>query len=322
MSKYLVAIDAGHGMSTGGKHSVPLSSDLYIGGNLVRSQGERIKENEWNRGVSEYLASALKRCEIGYMYTADMTGKTDIPLGTRASKANEAGADILISNHYNAIGTASAWQTKAKGLLVLHTKNSSSKSITLGKLAVKHLVADIDYDYSYGLMRDVDMSGFTLAILRQTTMPAILIEYGFMDYEKEAKLMLDPSYQERCAEAVCKAVCEYFGVTYVDKKPQSSTTNTGSSDVPNTESSSTPDTEIGEASQAKTQYLRVIADEVNIRNAADFTNASVIGVVKKGEVYTIVEKIKREDTDMYKLESGVYITASSNYVEVFEKVSL
>lgn len=40
-------------------------------------------------------------------------------------------------------------------------------------------------------MRDVDMSGFTLAILRQTNMPAILIEYGFMDYEKEAKLMLD-----------------------------------------------------------------------------------------------------------------------------------
>ena len=51
----------------------------------------------------------------------------------------------------------------------------------------------------------------------------------------------------------------------------------------------------------------------------DFTSASVIGVIKKGGVYTVVEKIERTDTDMYKLKSGVYITASPKYVEVFEK---
>ena len=203
MSKYLVAIDAGHGMCTPGKRSVKLSSDLYVNGVLVRKKGEIIKENEWNRAISEYLAKALTRCRIGYMYTADMTGKTDVPLATRSYRANKAGADILISNHYNAAGTATVWQTKVKGLLVLRTKNCSSKSITLGKLAVKHLAADIDYEYNYGLMRDVDMSGFTLAILRQTNMPAILIEYGFMDYEKEAKLMLNPSHQEKCADSSC-----------------------------------------------------------------------------------------------------------------------
>ena len=53
MSKYLVAIDAGHGMTTGGKRSVKLSSDLYVNGVLVRKKGEVIKENEWNRAVSE-----------------------------------------------------------------------------------------------------------------------------------------------------------------------------------------------------------------------------------------------------------------------------
>ena len=301
MSKYLVAIDAGHGMTTGGKRSVKLSSDLYVNGVLVRKKGEVIKENEWNRAVSEYLAKALTRCNIGYMYTADMTGKTDVSLSTRSYKANKAGADILISNHYNAIGTASVWQTKVKGLLVLRTKNSSSKSIKLGNLAVKHLAADIDYEYNYGLMRDVDMSGFTLAILRQTNMPAILIEYGFMDYEKEAKLMLDKKHQEKCAEAVAKAVCEYFGVTYVAKK----------SEVKNRD----------EKPQvvSKTKYIRIIADSVNIHSSADFNSSSVVGEVKKGDVYTIAQKIERTGTDMYKLKSGVYITASPKYVEVFEK---
>nr|DAZ78885.1 MAG TPA: Cell wall hydrolase autolysin [Caudoviricetes sp.] len=292
--KYLVAIDAGHGMHTEGKQSVPMSKNLYIDNELVRKKGKIIKENEWNRGVSEYLATALKRCGIDTMFTADMTGKTDIALSTRANKANKAKADILISNHYNAIGSCAKWQSKVKGLLVLRTKNASSKSIKLGKLAVKHLEKDIDYEYSYGLMRDVDMSGFTLAILRQTTMPAILIEYGFMDYEKEAKLMLDKKHQEKCAEAVAKAVCEYFGVTYIEKQEET------------TEEAN------------KTKYVRILQD-INIHSKADFTEENTIGKVTAGGAYTVVETIKRSGTDMYKLKSGVYITASPKYVEVFEK---
>ena len=43
------------------------------------------------------------------------------------------------------------------------------------------------------------------------------------------------------------------------------------------------------------------------------------GEVKKGDVYTIAQKIERTGTDMYKLKSGVYITASTKYVEVFER---
>nr|WP_302416967.1 N-acetylmuramoyl-L-alanine amidase [uncultured Romboutsia sp.] len=294
MSKYLVAIDAGHGMHTEGKQSVPMSKNLYIDNKLVREKGKIIKENEWNRGVSEYLSAALKRCGIDTMFTADMTGKTDIPLSTRANTANKKGADILISNHYNAIGNCDTWQSRVKGLLVLRTKNASSKSIKLGKLAAKHLEKDIDYEYSYGLMRDVDMSGFTLAILRQTTMPAILIEYGFMDYEKEAKLMLDKKHQEKCAEAVAKAVCEYFGVTYIEKQEET------------TEEAN------------KTKCVRILKD-VNIHNKADFEKESVIGKVTAGGAYTVVETIKRSGTDMYKLKSGVYITASPKYVEVFYK---
>ena len=287
--KYLVAIDAGHGMHTEGKQSVPMSKNLYIDGELVRKKGKIIKENEWNRGVSEYLSAALKRCGIDTMFTADMTGKTDIPLNSRANTANKKGADILISNHYNAIGSCAKWQTRVKGLLVMHTKNSSSNSIKLGNLAVKHLEKDIDYEYSYGLMKDVDMSGFTLAILRQTTMPAILIEYGFMDYWNEAKLMLDKKHQEKCAEAVAKAVCEYFGITYTEKQEAN-----------------------------KTKYVRILQD-INMHNKADFEKESVVGKVTAGGAYTVVEVVKRTGTDMYKLKSGVYITASPKYVEVFEK---
>ena len=56
-----------------------------------------------------------------------------------------------------------------------------------------------------------------------------------------------------------------------------------------------------------------------IFNSADFNSSSVVGEVKKGDVYTIAQKIERTGTDMYKLKSGVYITASTKYVEVFER---
>lgn len=71
---------------------------------------------------------------------------------------------------------------------------------------------------------------------------------------------------------------------------------------------------------SKTKYLRIIADSVNIHSSADFNSSSVVGEVKKGDVYnTIAQKIERTGTDMYKLKSGVYITASTKYVEVFER---
>lgn len=90
----------------------------------------------------------------------------------------------------------------------------------------KNLIADVPYEYDYGVGVDTKWSGFSLYVLKNTKMAANLIEYGFMDYEKEAKKMLDPSYQKLCAEATAKGICEYFGVPY--KAPGNNvTTNTG-----------------------------------------------------------------------------------------------
>ena len=70
----------------------------------------------------------------------------------------------------------------------------------------------------------------------------------------------------------------------------------------------------------KTLYVRILQD-INMHKTADFTSKSVIGVVKKGGVYTVVEEVTDTgcSTHMYKLKSGVYITASPKYVEVFER---
>ena len=285
---YLVGIDAGHGMNTPGKRTPPLKKDLYIDGKLVRKKGKCIHEFEWNIGVSKYLAKALKRCGIDYVYLMDKDGSTDTPLSTRARKANNAKCDIVVSDHYNAYGGCTKFLDRKGGLLVLRTKNCSSKSIKLGELIAKQLEEDIDYRYSYGLRKDVDISGFTLAILRQTDMPAVLIEYGFMDVLKEAKLMLDPKHQKKCAEAVCKAICKYFGVTY--KKEVATNDNTFK--------------------------VQVLSNTLNVRKVADW-DAEPVTRVKKGQYLDVIEIVdaKNGKTKMYKLESGLFITASEKYVK-------
>ena len=57
--------------------------------------------------------------------------------------------------------------------------------------------------------------------------------------------------------------------------------------------------------------VEIICNELNIRQSADF-NSKVVGVVKKGEVYTIIE----ESNGLGKLKSGAgWISMGSSYVK-------
>ena len=212
MSKYKVSIDAGHGLRTEGKRTPKLKKDLVIGGKVVKRKGEIIHEFEFNIKVAKALKKALERCGIEVKIVNDETGKVDTPLKTRASRANAYGSDLHVSCHYNAVGNCAAFQSKAKGLLVLKTKGGQAKSTALAN-AIHNELKD-NYSHDYGVGVDTQWSGFTLAILRQTHMPAVLIEYGFMDYEEEAMKMLDPKWYTKLAEDTCKGICKYLGVTY------------------------------------------------------------------------------------------------------------
>lgn len=41
-----------------------------------------------------------------------------------------------------------------------------------------------------------------------------------MDNLEEAKTMLDPEFQKADAEATCRGICKFFGVTYVPEKEE------------------------------------------------------------------------------------------------------
>jgi hypothetical protein len=54
-----------------------------------------------------------------------------------------------------------------------------------------------------------------LHVTRETVMPAILTENGFMDNAAEANLMLDKKFQSEVAVEHAKGICKYMGIPYV-----------------------------------------------------------------------------------------------------------
>ena len=301
-NKYLIALDDGHGMNTSGKRTPPLTEDLYIDGKLVRKKGEVIKENEFNRAVVKYLAEALKRCGFDVLLVAPTD--EDTPLATRVSRANNANADAYVSKHYNALG--SRWQTKAKGLVTIIHYNHQSKTKVLANNVHEELwkLHSNHNCTNYGVRTDTDISGYSLYVLRNTKMPAILTESGFMDNMTEAVDMLDTNFQQADAEATCKGICKTFGVTYVK---------------PNEEEPTCKEKDVEVNTNIK--YVRVIYDGLlNVRKCPSWNDDAISGTVKKGEVFTVMKKVKVGDSYMYKLKSGLYITASIKYVEGLKSI--
>ena len=192
MSKYIVALDDGHGLETIGKET-PIMPDI----------SRRIKENEFNHAVKVKLMETLKRCDIN---TVDCSpSRIDTPLAQRSKVANDAKADILVSIHYNAFD--GKFDTHQGGLCIFHYPGS-----TKGKK-----LAECIHKYLKNGTKQIDRGVLSqdFHMLRVTKMPAVLSENGFMDDRYDASLMLNESFQTEVAEEHCQGICEYLGVVYI-----------------------------------------------------------------------------------------------------------
>lgn len=191
---FLIALDDGHGMQTQGKRTPPIPQ---LGGRVV-------KENEFNRQVVKLLDAELKRCGFRTLLVAPTD--EDTPLSVRTNRANAARAHLYVSCHYNAGG--------GEGIETYHYPGS-----TKGKRAAEIIHQHLLNSGVQRKNRGVKSANFH--VLRETRMPAVLIEYGFMDDPdfSESIEMLDPKVQKAFAVATAKGICLYFGVKFVPELP-------------------------------------------------------------------------------------------------------
>lgn len=301
MSKFLVGLDDGHGMETAGKRTDKLKTDLVFRGKTFK-KGSQIHENDLNENLMELVEKGLDRCNVGHIQLA--SGDSDVPLADRVSLANRKNVDLVVSLHANALN--GTWQTKAYGLVVIHHVNCSAKAKTLAKNCYNHISKDYDWysngETKYGVRGDTDVSGMSLYILRKTKAPSILIEYGFMDNWEDVKRMVTPQFQNACAEATVKGICETLGVKYIAPNGTTSTNNV--------------------IETAVNQEGLVNATSLNVRSGPG-TNYSMLGKLPNNSKVSIAAKcnngwLKIKYNNGYGYVSGDYIDSIKNVSNEFK----
>lgn len=194
-------IDDGHGMETAGKRTPVFPEEQDVA-------GLQIHENQFNAAVAEKLKNMAEL--EGYRVVMTAPEETDTPLGTRTARAN---ADMtsnglgvyntaFISIHYNALN--GKWDGESGGIEVYHYPGSAGGTA---------LAVAIHQELKKGIVQvDRGIKEANFYVLRETSMPAVLIEAGFMDCLKEAERMLDPVFQNEVARETLDGINNYFGV--------------------------------------------------------------------------------------------------------------
>lgn len=144
------------------------------------------------------LAEALEAAGAEVVMTR---GPHDDPTDSeRAQRANDLGADLLISIHLNADPHSAAGGVAT--YYFEHQGVASEPGEYLAGLLQEHLVG------AGGV--DCRSHGKAYAILRETRMPAVVVEPGFITNPDEAGRLADPQAAQPLVDAMAAAVREYF----------------------------------------------------------------------------------------------------------------
>lgn len=172
------------------------------GGNDNGATGNGILEDAWNLEVCARIESEL--AALGHQINSTRNTDIFVGLSERAIMANNWGADIFISCHVNAGGGTGYEDFIYDGVL-------ASDGNTPGLQQAIH-AAVVKVTGAYGL-KDRGMKRANYAVLRETYMPAILLEAGFLDSSVDAALLKNSQFKKDYAHAVVVGVQNYFGLS-------------------------------------------------------------------------------------------------------------
>ncbi len=190
----------GAGGSLAGKTIV---LDPGHGGSETGANANGCQEKNLNLAVALRAEKLLK--DAGAIVL--MTRKTDktVALKERPLFANRHSADLFISIHHNAMGSAN----KVSGTETFYHGNDAS-SRALAHCLQSEIVAaaklpdrKVKSDY-----QRYPGSGF--AVLRGSTMPAALVEVAFLDHAGDAACARDGNFQQKVAEAITRGIRIYI----------------------------------------------------------------------------------------------------------------
>ncbi len=196
-----ICIDAGHGGKDPGHRT-----------------GMR-QEKTYTLLMANDLASQLRRA--GYQVVLTRTNDALVELDDRAALAARRRADLFISIHFNAAESprSPAQGTEVYGLTPAGapSTNSQGEGADSGNFpGNRHNQANLllAYNVQKALLStlgtpDRGVRRARFAVLRTASMPAVLVEAGFLSHATEGRKILTSAYRQKIAKAVVQGVSAY-----------------------------------------------------------------------------------------------------------------
>lgn len=181
MSKKIIALDAGHGMRTPGKRCM-----------RKLDPGET---REWwlNARIMDMVEDSLTAYDCKVLRVDDATGARDVPLSARVSAANAADADVYMAMHHN----AGILGRKGGGTVVYYCSGSTER-IRQARDLYDAIVSRTGLEGNRS--QKIINKGFY--VIKNTKMPAFLVENGFMDSPSDVPIILTDAHAEKTAQGV------------------------------------------------------------------------------------------------------------------------
>lgn len=156
--------------------------------------------NEKDINLQLALSLQAKLIEKGYEVIMTRSDDVELSLDERIEIANSSDADIYISIHQN------AYEGKAaSGIETWYSGGKFGKdSSRLAKLLHSNLLEETE-SVDRGLQKTEE-----LKVIRETKMPACLVETGFLSNAAERELLMNPEYQAQIVEGLADGIELYF----------------------------------------------------------------------------------------------------------------
>ncbi len=191
---FKLALNAGHGYETAGKRC------------LKSIDQNETREYVLNRRICDKIEAILGTTDIKIIR---IDNGTDIPIRTRAAKANAQNADLYLSIHHNAgIGGGTGGGIEAYVYPAVGANTLNWQRIFYDAVVVET-----------GLRgnRAQPLRSADFGELRLTKMPAVLLECGYMDSTTDTPIILTDAYANKIADACAAAIIKKSGANTVDK---------------------------------------------------------------------------------------------------------
>ena len=190
----IVVIDPGHGTIKAGGWVDPGA----IGTTL------KVRELNVNIPISLKAEECLRREGIEVILTH--RGTTNRDLYDRANLANNENAYCFVSIHANATANRAI-----QGIGVFYYAPEWMPEIFMQRLERQNLASYILDEAlkstgrpSYGLFEE------NFAVIRETRMPSVLVETGFLTNQQEEQLLSSPAFQDKIASGIAKGILKFL----------------------------------------------------------------------------------------------------------------